>query len=226
MSPTRREFIQRFGIALGAMMAASCVGSRGIGRLLSRDKMPGRGEGTPEERLRNAWQQIGWLEETAKENPDRAHDAVGNAVDEHRAALDALVEDGDLQAGVAEQIHVAFQAAVNHIYARSGLITCYTVTPMSYAEQGARNRLVEQSEQLAQIAQWGSIAPGTLDEIQASIERDMTFLSIPYRDRSAMYQEQFADGGPDLPAVEDYDFEVTPQAAEAATYLVELLSEK
>jgi hypothetical protein len=224
MSPTRREFIQRFGIALGAMMAASCVGSRGIGRLLSRDEPPGSGEGTPEERLRNVWQQLGWLEETVKEHPDRAHDVAENTVSEHRAALDALVRDGDLEADVADQIHMAFQAAVNHIYARSGIISCYTVTPMDFAERGARNRLIEQSEQLAQIAQWGTIDPNTLDQIQATIERDMTFLSIPYRDRSEMYREQFGDGDPALPVVEDYDFEVTPQAAEAASYLVALLS--
>ena len=54
MSPTRREFIKRVGIAFASLMAARCV---------CLPFVEGGGEsGTPRERLHGCWQRFDWLE--------------------------------------------------------------------------------------------------------------------------------------------------------------------
>jgi hypothetical protein len=71
----------------------------------------------------------------------------------------------------------------------------------------------------------GDLAPDAVAQAQAAVERDVAFLNLPYEARDIMYDEIVAhldERG--VPPFEELDLEVTPETAQAARFLVELLS--
>jgi hypothetical protein len=217
MSPTRREFIQRFGIALASLAMARCVRLGGSRR---------RGADAPRERLRDCWLRFEWLAEKANdwENPKRGEKALEELTADHRQALDELVAAGDLDASVAEQVQVAFDAAAYHIWRANMGATCYEPVIVDYVP-GSSSRLVQQAALLAEMADDGDISPHAVAQAQAAVERDVAFLNMPYEARDALYDEiakHLDERG--VPPLVELDLEVTPDAAQAARFLVALLS--
>jgi hypothetical protein len=106
----------------------------------------------------------------------------------HADALDALVTHGELDAAVAEEIGVAFEQAVAHVQRK--MATCYIAVPPE------------------EMAVESDIAPDTVAQAQAALERDVAWLA------------QFDAG--QVPGTLD-EVEVSAESVEAAHILVELL---
>lgn len=223
MSPTRREFIKRVGIALASLMAARCActslieGGSGLGS-------------TPRDRLRRSWQRFGWLEEQASdwsdyEKGDRAREEL---VEGHRAALDELVAAGELDADVADLVQEAYAEAAYHVWRANCGMTCYE--PMAGPEYTpyASNQLVQQAELLADLADDATIDQDTVAQAQAAVEQGIAFLGLSNEEEKALYDELIEAAGEsyDYPPFNELDLEITPEAAEAARFLVELLLEE
>ncbi len=78
------------------------------------------------------------------------------------------------------------------------------------------------------MAESGDLDTDTVAQVQASIERDVAFLNLSREDTDALYDELIAAAGDNyaFPAFGELDLQVTPEAAEAARFLVELLLEE
>ncbi|MBN1810526.1 MAG: hypothetical protein JXA14_01675 [Anaerolineae bacterium] len=223
MSPTRREFIKRVGIALASLMAARCAciplveGGSGVG-------------GTPRERLRRSWQRFGWLEEQASDWSDygKGERARKELVAEHRAALDDLVAAGELDADVTDLVQEAFAEAAYHVWRANCGATCYE--PMSGPEYTpyASGQLVQQAELLTDLADDATIDPETITRAHAAVERGIAFLNLSPEEEQVLYDAVIEAAGEDYnyPTFEELELEVTSEAAEAARFLVELLLEE
>jgi hypothetical protein len=277
VSPTRREFIKRVGIALGSLMVARCALPAGksastpeddveptyikmtcyIEAILptetpsSTEQLDQQGailtavaqgdDVAPEvarlaliafhrERLRSCWLQLDWLAEQASdwndyEKGDRALEQLRT---EHRAALDELVVAGELEADVADCAQVAFDEAAFHVWRANCGMTCYEplVCP-DYTAAGS-DQLVQQAELLADLADDDSVDQDTVARTRATIERDIAFLNLSSQDEQALYNELMDPSGTDclhLP-FDQLELEITPEVAEAARFLVELLLEE
>jgi hypothetical protein len=90
----------------------------------------------------------------------------------HARALDALVTSGELESPVAEQIGIAFEQAVAHIQRQ--MATCYIALPPEFMP---REDLVKQAAALHEMAAQSDIAPATLTQAQAALERDLAWLA-------------------------------------------------
>ncbi|MBN1978461.1 MAG: hypothetical protein JW918_13775 [Anaerolineae bacterium] len=221
MSPTRREFIKRVGIALASLMAARCACT----------PLPGTGkDDSPRGRLRSCWQRFGWLEEQASDWSDyeKGERALEQLTNEHRAALDELVAAGELDKGVADEVQNAFDAAAFHIWRANCGATCYEPLMMPDYTQSGSAQLVSQAELLADLADDATIDPETLAEIQAAVERDIAFLNLSPEEERALYDALKEAAGEDFdyPTFAGLELEITPEAAEAARFLVGLLLEE
>ena len=223
MSPTRREFIKRVGIALASLMAARCAcvslieGDTGLG-------------GTPRERLRRSWQRFGWLEEQASDWSDyeKGEKAREELVSEHRAALDELVAAGELDADVADLVQEAFDGAAYHVWRANCGMTCYEAMPGPEYTPYASSQLVAQAEILADLADDATIDQETVAQAQAAVEQGIAFLGLSNEEEKALYDELIEAAGEshDYPPFNELELEITPEAAEAARFLVELLLEE
>jgi hypothetical protein len=78
------------------------------------------------------------------------------------------------------------------------------------------------------MADRSDIDPATVSQARAGIERDIAFLSLSSDERNALYDSliQAANQGAAIPPFDQLDLEITPEAAEAARYLVDLLLEE
>ncbi len=223
MSPTRREFIKRVGIALGSLMAARCAcvtlieGGSGLG-------------GTPRERLRRSWQRFGWLEEQASDWSDyeKGARALEQLRAEHRAALDELVAAGELEADVADYVQVAFDEAAFHVWRANCGMTCYEAVARPEYTPYASGQLVQQAELLAGLADDATVDRETVARAQAAVERDVAFLGLFDEEEQALYDALIEAAGDsyDYPPLDEVDLEITSGATEAARFLVELLLEE
>jgi hypothetical protein len=121
----------------------------------------------------------------------------------HTDALDALVGDGELEEGVAEEMAAAFEEAIAHIQRQ--MATCYIALPPEF---GPREDLVQQTAILEEMVDAGDIEPDTVAKVQQALERDIAWLA------------QFHAG--ETPG-ELSDIDVDPESVEAARILVQLL---
>jgi hypothetical protein len=208
MSTARREFIKQVGIVLGSLMLARCT----------LFQVP---DDSPRGRLRNCWGRLDWLVQQIEKDFERGSKARDQLVADHRAALDDLVAANELDASVAERVQSAFDEAVYHIW-HSNAVTCYETQGPIY-QAASRGQLVQQANLLAEMAQSGSLASETVALAQAALERDIAFLSLSPTETEALYDKLVTPGGR-YPLFDDVDLEIMPQAAEAARFLVELLS--
>lgn len=213
---TRRRFIESLGVALASLAMAHCVPFKA-------------GGGTPRECLRRCWTRFDWLAERVRDwdRQEGGDEARKQLVADHQTALDELVAAGEIGAGVASQVQAAFEAAVFHIWRSYGPATCYEAIYPDYAPRG-RGQLIRQAELLVEMAEVGDLDPDVIAQAQAAIERDVTFLLLDDQERQALYEElrEAAGGEFDFPSFDELDLEITPEAAEAARFLVELLLEE
>ena len=204
---TRREFIRQIGILLSSLTVAHCA------------PLPQRGDSSPA-RLRKCWLGLDRLEEQAQTDYERGQEIDDQLQADHRAALDDLVEAGELDAGVAERVQAIFDEALYHIW--RSLVTCYESIPMPDYLPAARGQLRQQTDLLAEMAAEGDLDPQTVAQAQTTLERDIAFLNLSEADRKALYDELAA--GTTYPRFDELDLEIDPKAAEAAAFLIELLS--
>lgn len=126
--------------------------------------------------------------------------------DRHAAALQGLVQCGELEASAASEIQAAFAEAVTHIQRQMSL--CYIMIPM---ESGPRADLMRQVAVLEEMAAKSEIDPATVAQARAALERDVAWLA-----------EFHAGGAPGAP----WQIPVGATSVQAAKVLAELLSEQ
>ena len=213
MTPTRREFIKSLGIAVASLAMARCIPSGG-------------GGDSARDRMRDSWLRLDWLAQKAQGDYERGERARDDLAARHRAALDDLVAAGELGADVADELDAAFGAAITHVLLANAPVTCYEAVLVDYTPASS-SQLVRQADLLAQMADAGDLDPDTVAQAQAAIERDVAFLALSYEETQAIYDTLMKTTGDtyDFPTFDELDLEVTPEAAEAARFLVELLLE-
>ena len=86
-------------------------------------------------------------------------------------------------------------------------------------------QLVQQAEILEDLADDDSVDHEAVAQAQAAIERNIAFLAMTDEEWQAMYDELAAAAGEsyNYPAFDDLELAITPEAVEAARFLVELL---
>jgi hypothetical protein len=160
------------------------------------------------------------------ENPD---DALGQQmIADHRAALDELTASGEISASVADLVQESYAAAVYHVWRSNAPITCYMPAMVNYSPSSA-SVLVKQSEVLSQIAAQGAIDPTTLADAQAALEHDMAFYDLSDAELTTLYEritKESQEGGQSIPDFETLQLELTPDARDAARFILDLLTGK
>ena len=213
MTPNRREFIQELGIALASLMLVRC-------------SSPGVQGSTPRERLRNCWLRFDWLAEATQDwdNYERGEEALDELISAHRSSLDELISAGELDQEVADQVQKAFDEASYHVWRSNAPITCYEPMLIDYTPSSS-SRLVAQASTLAEFGASDEIDPDTVAQAEAAIERDMAFLNLSPGEVDALYNRLIKATGEsyDFPAFDDLELEISPDAAEAARFLIALL---
>jgi hypothetical protein len=94
----------------------------------------------------------------------------------HRAALQALIEEGDLPTLVAEQLQAAFDEVVSHIWHSQA--TCYLAYPL---EAFPREDLLARAKALGDLET--DLDSETVAQARVAIERDMAFFQGKPRDQ-------------------------------------------
>jgi hypothetical protein len=211
---SRREFIKGVGVALAALMTSRC-------------RVPGGRQDTQldraRDRTRDCWQRLDWLAEETQggKRIEQGEEARDQLVRDHQAALDELVADGELEGDVAAQVQTAFDAAVYHIWRSNAPITCYEPVLIDY-RPASSGQLAAQAEFLAASA---DLDADTVAKVQAAIARDVAFLNLPSDEVQAMYDRLRKEAGDryDFPSFDGLELDVSPEAAQAAQFLVDLL---
>jgi len=261
MSPTRREFMQRFGIAVASALATRCTFPPRHSAIPTPEVMcyeavaptltpPPEAQLTRQsdiltataaagglpvdvtrqataaldrERLRALWLGLDALARLARNELEQSERMRDDLIAEHRLVLDELVSIGELSGSVAAHVQAAFDAAVYHTWRANAPITCYEPVLIDWRPTGSAD-LIAQAELLAQS---GDLVPETAAQVQAAIERDMAFLSLPAAEVEALYQRILSDREADrpIPGFEEADLDVPSEAVEAAGFLVALLEE-
>lgn len=242
MSPTRRQFIRQFGIMLASLIASGCAPS-------CPDAVPGSGDRSPRERLRSCWLGLeglrgrDWGEWEGMQ--ERLWQATDQFLYDHQEALDDLIAAGELSEDAAGQVQAAYEAVAWHVRddVYRELITCYlpTITPplpttaSEAAERqigiyagGSPARLLQQTDLLVEMAGGGDLDQETVARVQAAVERDIAILTLSSEEKRVLLDELVEAVGDsyDYPPFSELDLEITPEDAEAARFLVELLLEK
>jgi hypothetical protein len=153
------------------------------------------------------------------ENLECGNQALSALEASHRAALADLVDAGQVSANVAEQAQFAFEEAAYHVW-RENALTCYMIEgALGLYIRDSREQLGQRAALLARMADEGELAPETVAQPQAVIERDLAFLGPTHGGWT-----ESANRPTDWPDFDELDLEITPEAAEAAAFLAQLLS--
>ena len=118
--------------------------------------------------------------------------------DDHRAALDGLVADGELDANVADEIQESFDEAAFHVWRANCGMTCYEPMPGPEYTLMASSQLVSQAELLEDLSDDATIDPDVVARAQAAVERDITFLNLSGEEEKALYDALIAAGAEEL----------------------------
>ncbi len=184
---------------------------------------------TPRGRLRRCWLSFGELAALTREAS--ANNSTENVYGRelysaHRAALDELVTAGEITPAVADLIHEAYGAALDHVYRSNNfLMTCYEPMVIDYGPTTAGN-LVHQSEVLNQIASQGSIEPKTIETARLALEHDMAFYSMSEDEVTLLYQSilsEYRAQGQQMPSFEEVELEISVDDKAAAQFIIDLL---
>lgn len=226
MTMNRREFMRRVGVTAAALLATRCLPTPTptCYAVVPATPTPAGGEGAWD-RLRQPWVDLDLL---ARDAPDleRGEATRARLVAEHRAALDALVQAGELDPAVADELQLAFEGAAYHVWRSNAPITCYLPAPGPDYHTESNVDLAQQAEALEAMAAQSNLDPATVAQAQAAIERDIAFLSMPADEQQALIDAvmQAAGDSYDYPALAELDLDIPPESLAAARILVELLS--
>ncbi len=228
MPLNRRDFMKLFGVSIASVFLSRCrPQSAQPTEYIQTCYEPTAPPMTPipsptatlsaRERLRLAWLRFGELAQSSTQ--DTENKLGTELIDLHRAALDELVENGELSAPVADLVQEAYEAAVFHIWRSSAPMTCYIVGPAYYTSASV-NTLVEQTAALNKIAETGTVDPATLAKAKTALEHDMAFYALSEEEVQQLYQQT----GKPMPPFEELALEPTPEAAEATQFIIDLLT--
>ena len=215
MSIARRDFIRLFGIGLASFLVSRC-------QAVLPPALSARDE------LRRLWLRFGELAQKTQAGRNDEDELGTSMIAEHRAALDAMVADGALSPEASELVQEAYAAAVYHVWRSNAPITCYAPMMVDYAPTGAAT-LVKQSETLAELSNQGNVDPTTLANAQTALEHDLAFYELTDDETQALYQavlQKNQGGGQPIPSFDALELELTPEAREAARFILDLLSSK
>jgi hypothetical protein len=234
MTVSRRDFMKLFGVSVASLLLTRC---KVTDKLVPTEPVvtcyapvaPSEPPGaTPaslpiRERLRADWLRFGEL--SGKAGKDLENTLGSQMIADHRAALDELVAAGEISAPVADLVQEAYGAAVYHVWRMNAPITCYEPMQVDYAPASA-GTLVQQAGALEQVSAQGDVQPETLAAIRAALEHDLAFYALTDEEVDAMYRrlidESQANGQP-IPAFDQLDLELTPDAKTAAQFIIDLL---
>lgn len=214
MEPTRREFMRQVGVFLVAFIASGCQTSR-TPQPTSPPMPPTCYQPTAVpvsptptalatdphwNTLRASWLELNNPQLQSYEDTDFSR----RLRQQHRKALAALTEAGQIDRAVAVAIQVAFDQAMAHIQRQQ--VTCYIALPPEYAP---RQDVMTQAAALTEMAQRSKIDPTTVERARAALARDMAWLA----------QFQVKQQPDDLA-----DIQATATEIKAARILVDLLA--
>ncbi len=232
MGTSRRDFMKVFGVGLASLLVTHCS-PYGPGVTCytplpvsypTATMLPGaRG------RLHLCWLRFGEYAQATREAANKGQTEVPlgrELFGAHREALDELVASGELSTSVADLIHEAYGAALDHVYRSNSLITCYEPAVVDYRPSSA-GVLIQQSDVLNQLSSQAAIDPETLARARSALEHDLAFFATNDQEIQALY-DRLSQGfreGQSIPSFDAVPFEITPDVQAAALYLVNLLSE-
>jgi hypothetical protein len=107
-------------------------------------------------------------------------------------------------------------------------MTCYEPMIVDYAPVSA-SVLIQQSEVLSEVANEKTIDPGTLAKAEAALEHDMAFYALTDEQVANLYERlvtEWQAQGQTVPAFEQVDLEITPEAKSAAHFIINLLTDQ
>jgi hypothetical protein len=231
MSISRRDFMKLVGVSVASLTLTSCRIPLPVTCYapLPPSPYPTVHPLAAIDRLRRYWLGFGELaqktiEETTLGNTDNTFGQ--QLVVDHRLALDDLVASGELTPAVADLVQEAYDAAVYHVWRSNAPMTCYAPTLVNYAPVSA-GILIQQSEILNEVANESTIDPETLSKAQAALEHDMAFYALTDEEVNSLYQRLVGEKqsqGQAVPAFDDLDLEITPDAKTAAQFIISLLT--
>ncbi len=213
MTLTRRDFVKLFGVTLASFLVSRCQAA------LPQSQ-------TPRDRLRRLWFRFGELADETRSRSDSEDQLGQTMIADHRAELDGIVASGQLSAPAADLVQEAYAAAVYHVWRSNAPMTCYQPMRVDYGPAGA-GALLQQAEILGDLASQGTIAPATLSNAQAALEHDLAFYQLTDDETQALYRnvlEANQDEGASIPSFDDLELELTPDAREAARFILDLLA--
>jgi len=208
---TRRHFIRTVGIAVASLVVGRCTPTPEPTCYVMPAFTP-----TPDSTAGNDDSPRGRLRQ----------EAMAQLIQDHKGALNQLVAAGDLERPVADQVQVAFDAAVYHVWRSNAPITCYEPMMIDFQPTSSA-QLVQQAETLEQMAGISDAQQDTFAKAQAAIERDIVFLNLSSSDVQTLYDQLIAAAGDsyNYPSFDELELDVTLEAAAAARFLVGLLVE-
>lgn len=238
MSISRRDFMKLVGVSIASLALTRC---RSLPVTcyapLPPSPTPIEPPQTPKDHLRRCWLSFGELAQAtiiAGIQPTGApktptENIFGQQlVAEHRAALDNLVAVGELTTTVANLVQEAYDAAIFHVWRSNAPMTCYEPMIVNYAPVSA-GILIHQSEVLNEITDESAIGSETLAKALVALEHDMAFYSLTDAEVNSLYEHLVSEWqaqGQTVPAFEDVDLEITPDARTAAQFIISLLTSK
>jgi hypothetical protein len=186
---------------------------------------------TAKGRLRRCWLSFGELAQATLQDSSQGNtdnDFSEQLIAEHRSALDDLVVTGKLTPSVANLIQEAYDAAVYHVWRSNAPMTCYVPMIVDYAPASA-GVLVQQSEVLSEVGDESSIDPETLAKAQAALEHDMAFYALTDAEVTSLYERivtEWQSQQRTVPAFENMELEITPDAKAAAQFIISLFTDQ
>lgn len=249
---TRLEFMRVFGIGLASLLMAGC---KSVSKILQATQTPEEERIivttcyimetvvvteppqvslTPRDRLRACWLSFNELAEktkasaTASDENTTSVDFKEKLINDHRAALNALVAAKELEESVADLIQEAYAAAVLHVWRENAPITCYVPMVTNYVPESAE-QLVQKSALLNELAIKGELNPNTIAIAQRTIQHDLAFEALTDEEINALYEKLIKESqqyNKEIPGFNQVELEITPDIEKAAQFITDLLTEK
>jgi hypothetical protein len=171
MTFVRHKLVQLLGVTLASLTVARFITACAS----STDETQYQKHSTWD-RLRQYWFDLDNLRREAREwNPSDAQTEASKRELGHRAVLGTLIETGEIDVVVADQVQSAFEEAVFHTWRSNIAITCYRTSPTS--KRAEREDLIRQLDVLRQVT--GDIDPAVVERAQAAIAHDLASFEAP-----------------------------------------------
>ncbi|MFH2103468.1 MAG: hypothetical protein ABIJ39_08975 [Chloroflexota bacterium] len=236
MSLSRRDFIKLFGASVASLVVARCNWQPPATPTVTcydpaiPPDLPPSPPSSARERLRLLWLRFPELAQAISKGGDQ-EDTWDNLlgqemIADHRLALDDLVAEGQLSSPVADLVHEAYSAAIDHTWRSNIPITCYEAVIVDYTPASAAV-LIQQTQVLGELADQGTIDPATLATVRTALEHDLAYYALSDSDVNALYDKllvEYQQSGGMMPTFEQLELELTPDARAAAQFIIGLLT--